>query len=821
MTLMSSISKLTTSVDKLTNAANVTKAQLDAKVAQADAEVVVAQAEQTGAEAARDEAAAHATDAATHLATVKADVTYEGISTIFSEMAVTAVDVFVYDTSLDSDGGAWRKRCQHTSWYNEPLNTATRGGRRDFPAVTVIVATNSTVTIYDADDPDLPMWMVIPASTSHARIISWGNDGRATGIAAKNGILVTSVTSSETNASVNGLFLVEFPADRGRKYAPCGIKTWPYDIARRDTTGLVYFNAYCDPAGAISSLFLNAVAMTVFPAAPIDQASGLPVPTIAVASAAGISVIRDNGSVVDLINYVTAPATLAFVEVGGVKKIWTTSRYRNWVGLFDIPDADFNTGAYIWGLQNGGNITWFGDGFSETETALVAGATRGVVIFNKDESLTNLNGASTASRWQQMTAALASDYTTGWLPGDVRGAFLSGVDSSDLLAAELVTNGTFDVDTTGWSAPTSAAIEVDAGRLKVTSNSGNWEYALQTLPVVVGRAYRVCVTGENGNVAPFLYLGSTTGGFDYAYQSLPSGVERQSHIVARTNLLSIRLNPYAASAGDYAFFNNVSVFPVEADRSVNNKGLIVNGTITRSPVVGGAELVGCSGFSAANYLEQPYNNALDFGTGDFCVTGWVRQIAGSAGYVMERRLPDGTGAYIRIYLDGNTIPVFGTNGRTLVGSKPCGLNQWAFVTCVRSGSDMAIYVNGALDATVSGIFDVSSDGAILRFGRAINVSALPFYGNLALWRISATAPTPNQIAKIYEDERKLFQPGAQCTIYGTSDAVTAVAHDPKTNLLHVGTSQGRSVFDGLVRVANTETPVTTAISAVGGMIAEQ
>ena len=134
---------------------------------------------------------------------------------------------------------------------------------------------------------------------------------------------------------------------------------------------------------------------------------------------------------------------------------------------------------------------------------------------------------------------------------------------------------------------------------------------------------------------------------------------------------------------------------------------------------------------------------------------------------------------------------------------------------------MMIYVNGALDATVSGVFNVSSDGAILRFGRAINVSALPLYGDLALWRISATAPTPDQIAKIYEDERRLFQPGAACTLFGTSDAVTALAHDPKTNLLHAGTSQGRSVFDGLLRVANTETPVTIAISAVSGMIAEQ
>ena len=43
----------------------------------------------------------------------------------------------------------------------------------------------------------------------------------------------------------------------------------------------------------------------------------------------------------------------------------------------------------------------------------------------------------------------------------------------------------------------------------------------------------------------------------------------------------------------------------------------------------------------------------------------------------------------------------------------------------------------------------------------------------------------------------------------------------KTNLLHVGTSAGRSTFDGLQRVANTETPVTTAISAVNGLIAEQ
>ena len=37
-----------------------------------------------------------------------------------SPSAITAM--FVYDTSKDSDGGAWTEKCQHTSWYNEPIN---------------------------------------------------------------------------------------------------------------------------------------------------------------------------------------------------------------------------------------------------------------------------------------------------------------------------------------------------------------------------------------------------------------------------------------------------------------------------------------------------------------------------------------------------------------------------------------------------------------------------------------------------------------------------------------------------------------------------
>lgn len=219
MTLMSSLSKLTASVDQLTGETNATKAQLDAKVAQAATEIPKAQAEQAATEAYRDEAATQAADAATNLATVQANITYEGISAILAEKALTAVDVFVYDTSLDSDGGAWRKRCQHTSWYNDSLNTATRGARREFPAVAVIIVESNKVTIYDADDPSLPLWWSVSGTTANSgRSLFYANSldyngGRAS-VVARDGKIVLGIPYPNTNG---GLRVLDFVADRAER----------------------------------------------------------------------------------------------------------------------------------------------------------------------------------------------------------------------------------------------------------------------------------------------------------------------------------------------------------------------------------------------------------------------------------------------------------------------------------------------------------------------------------------------------------------------------------------------------------------------------
>jgi hypothetical protein len=66
----------------------------------------------------------------------------------------------------------------------------------------------------------------------------------------------------------------------------------------------------------------------------------------------------------------------------------------------------------------------------------------------------------------------------------------------------------------------------------------------------------------------------------------------------------------------------------------------------------------------------------------------------------------------------------------------------------------------------------------------------------------------------------MFMPNSKCTIYGTSHSITALASDRQEKKLHVGTNQGRSVFEGLVRTDNT-TEGVTMISASNGMVVEE
>jgi hypothetical protein len=255
---------------------------------------------------------------------------------------------------------------------------------------------------------------------------------------------------------------------------------------------------------------------------------------------------------------------------------------------------------------------------------------------------------------------------------------------------------------------------------------------------------------------------------------------------------------------------------------VNNNGLIVNGTVTRTPVATGADLVAYSAFNSNNYLEQPYNSDLDFGTGDFCMMGWINT-TGTLDRIIHRVDTSKTGNGIAFDIDGSgNLRLLLSSGaiHTISSTVLVNTGTWRHVVGLRSGTAIKLYIDGVDVGSGTSSYDLSNTSAVMRVGIDLD-GTKNFVGSMALLRISATAPTAEQIKKIYEDEKVLFQEGAQATLYGASNAVTALAHDSDTGLLHVGTSAGRSVFQGLRRVSNTTTGVGTAISASNGLVVEE
>ena len=617
---------------------------------------------------------------------------------IDSTISDTAVDVFIYDTSKDSDGGAWRKRTQNTSWYNETLGTATRGTRREFPAVAVIVAETTKVTIYDGDDPDLPMWMVFNVAND-TWLKLYSSAPQCSCITALNGILCAGGNGTGIRlAVVDFIKDDQYLTEAGHTY----YQTTKGIITRNDVTS----HSSDGGSKSIVNNVVNDVAMTVLPNAPIDSATGLPVPTIAVATAGGVSVIKDDGTVVDITasagsSYnsakfisISSDGFLVFPQHGSSA---TTGEYS--LMTIPIPSSDRTT------QTNSSNAT---DKyiFNDTNAALTAlphglgtsqnGALRipGTQFLNYPNGLAILD-ENPSSVSNAMVAYIKSNYNTGWMHGNIKGAFLSDTDD---------TNKT------------------------------------------------------NGQTDP--------------------------------------------------------------DRSVNNNALNVIGTITKTPVATGADLVAYSGWSTSNYLEQPINTDMNVGTGDFYVMGWIYPTSNTTGYVWEYAAPSNNSGYTEMfYHDSGELRFYIEGGSGAV--KSVSLNVWQHFVCLRRSGQIYVYVNGDSGSPVSDTASLDNTSAKLRIGIRAYTVAGPFYGKIALVRMGASAPSPEQIKKIYEDERWLFQENAKATLYGSSDAVTALAYDDTTELLHVGTSDGRSDFQGLRRINNTTVGITSAISASNELVAEQ
>jgi hypothetical protein len=764
-----------------------------------------------------------------------------------------------------SDSGAWTDRCQGLSWYTETLGgdrwlgqqatiaaawtaagsatgavfqasatagpltigkfyaaasattatEVTRGIRPDYPKSGVAwVIESARVVGYDIGTVGCPMWMVFTAGMANAL---YGTT-QSSSISALDGLVLVG----NSNAGLTTLsFIADSAFARGSSY----VRSFLGRLASRNSA-LGYSHG---TSGLIVNEAVNAVAVTVLDNAPIDSATGLPVPTIYAFTAGGVSRIAHDGTV-------SSTASLTVVKgavSGSLVRGFTGSVSASWPITATLPAGNAANRLDIAG--------WTAATYSITTTPASLGniSDGSRDTFSSSLGITKIKENPTTPS-KGMTAHINNAYNSGWMVGDTKGAYLADTVAESIAASDIgwpsqsLVVGSF-IAATGWDI-------TDLGdRIRITRNAAAYggTPSLRSAAYVAGRSYvftfsiltvsasanafYTATSGGGAQLVSSMYPGGAVSPILYATPvAAGTGTVHWSFAAARSSSTASALN------GDYIEVSKTfSIRLSESDRSVKGAGLVINGTLTKAAVASGANLVAYSGFSAANYIQQAYSANHDYGTTGFGGMFWLNQSANTATeYILCRDSPTMAQA-IRLWVSTAGFLVFevsdGTTTRTATGTVAVDDGAWKLVEFDYSGGTLNLYVNSVLYATATGaaLLTLNNALATLALGLKSNGTASPLTnGSLALFRMSATIPSADQIAHIYRTELPLFQANAQCTLAGTSPAVTALTHDDTTDLLHVGTSWGRSGFRDLLRVDSeaTTTGALTSISASGGTV---
>jgi hypothetical protein len=616
--------------------------------------------------------------------------------------ANTIVDVFVYDTTKDSDGGNWTTISQNTSWYNEPLNTATRGATKEFPAIAIIVAEAIRVTIYDATKQDTPMWMIFETSgTVNPGVFlsrRGGSIGSNSTISMMNGLMCVGVNGSSVGTHIESFTKINFISE-AVDLATTSNESSIADarISNRNGNNYVYGPPQSTDIG-LDNHQVNVINMTVLDNASIDPLTNLPIPTIYVGTDGGLSRID--------------------------------------------PDSTITT--------------WSTGGAEHTSNMHINDK---IVSFSYDN-----NAQNKYVKFRKTNEFLTTDL---WYTG-----------------ASLV----------GWTGKAENFSTVDKNIF-----FNNTDLYINDL------SYNTIATNNSLTLTKIE---------DY------DDVSKSLHCTITKDFIS------GWQFGDIkgAFLANSKI----SDRSYNNNSLTEVGTITEGPVETGAELKAYSGFSATNYLTQPYNSDLNFGTGDFHMMAWVK--FGNNGFAETvMALYNNTGAKNYCFIQKQTdetvrFQIDSSSGASFAFSPDLG-TDWKFIVGSLIGDTLSLYIDGLLIATNTQ--QISNDSFDFTDGN-LNIGTTnptlgdyrPLLGSLSLVRIGTSVPSDDQILEIYNSEKPLFRENSKCLLSSTTDSsVTSITYDQDKELLHATGSDNVDTFDGLFRV-KSEVGTHTSISAAKGIVAK-
>ena len=394
-------------------------------------------------------------------------VNIENISEINARIGETALDVFVYDTSLDADGGQWRHHCGDRSWELEELGSRHRGIRKTFPSLAIIVVTSNGIIIYDADDSNCSMWMRIEKGTT-AKFMGTTTINE---VVASNGILAWGHDNS-------GARWFDFPGDAaylidtGGRYGSGRIAN------RHSNTDTWHHKSSGVP---IRNDYVNAVDLGITQWSHTDFTTGRFYPLLAVGTDSGFSIFDtdpDNpGWVYDHIDSTTSYVHNVLFLPGGDKILLAmdSGNQNKWVNVFDIQHPESVENNDLSFTYSNTLTNWYNNWQSSDEKRMVTTWHWSSSLNNVNTHLTGiamgddriyfsssygLGIASMNYYHPRMVAYVGSTYNTGYQFAEQKRSYLN--EASEVTTEETVSQNSYLNDI----SPNPTKIKAIGGVLK-------------------------------------------------------------------------------------------------------------------------------------------------------------------------------------------------------------------------------------------------------------------------------------------------------------------------------------------------------------------
>ena len=728
---------------------------------------------------------------------------YDNLVNLY-KFSVPVISLFIYDTTKDSDGGAWTERIAPNNnlvtgkWLGTFANTEEArsdngidgdyffnstdnklyklvagsqteiffGNNSEFPKLAGIINLGSKVILIDLLGDNYPVWGVYNSSNcTNAKMIN----GRL--VLGESGVkIIDVIKQSVTNLGISGTI--------------------------NDIDVCELANANC------------------------CVVSELKLPTIGIATTNGLKIYTNNEIIVNSVD------TNSFTNVNINYEMITGSKNTNLIYYATAP----NTLSDNFSLST---ITCSGN-----SSKLLAGSRS--KLFRTSGNKANIINNNEENNIANITADISHNYNTGYsvnpkrcyiadtITGNITGNITDRINGSTAailgtLISNKVNTGTDLVQYSGFSNTNyireNYSSELDFGTNKF--NISSW--------------VKFNELGALGQSA-LNWNGMTTLGTDVYATNYGGGIYKQTNGTGNfislgqanrqwSGMTTLGTDVYGCVYnGDiYKQTNGTGDFVALGQTSRSWFGMTTLGTDVYASVRGGdiyKQTNGTGNFIALGQTIRSWRALVSF-------NGYL--YAGNYGgdiykftpemltpkTIVERSYPTGpkislttsNGGYITATLyDGTT-----TKTVTTINNCPSGIPQKVSASYTKDGT-LSISVNGKISNKTFGLplLSLNNSDAVLTIGNSYDLTT-PFLGSLSLLKLSATVPSKEQELFMYEQEKQIFNENAKCVLPENA-TISDISYDKTLDNYSVTTPNYLTTFNNLKVIDIKNTPTYSKIA---------